>query len=137
MKISVRIASDFSEGPSGSGIGEYAFENGKRLISWIQPAGEDESIGAKYSLVYDTQTGILEVERFCDHISQMTFCSGVKTRGELRTPEGHFEIEIFTHVLSIPDDGLGQAVLRYDLLAQGQEPIPNTLILSIAKINEE
>jgi len=131
MKVSVRIKSDLFEGSGSEGIGESLLEEGRLRITWIQPAGEGEALGVKYALTYDMATGVLEVERFSNHISRMAFCEGARTRGELRTVEGCFETEIFTHRLTVPGEGFGETVLSYDLLSDGQEPIQNTLVISV------
>ena len=136
MKVNVRIESDFSKDSNGEGIGECLFDEGRLRINWIQPAGEGEALGAKYSLTYDSRTHVLEVERFCDHISRMAFCEGVKTRGELQTTEGCFATEIFTHRLDIPETGFGRTELLYDLISDGQEPISNMLAISVYEVGE-
>lgn len=131
MKIFVRIKSHLSEDPGSVGIGECFFDEGTRKITWIQPAGEGEVFGAKYSLHYDDETHVLEVERVSSHISRMAFCQGVRTRGELQTPEGSFETQIFTHRMTIPENGIGDTELHYDLIPGDGEPIRNTLVISV------
>jgi hypothetical protein len=137
MSASVKIMSDLSAESGSIGIGDVLFEETRLRINWIQPAGEGEALGVKYSLTYDTLTGVLEVERFSNHISRMAFCEGARTRGELRTVEGCFETEIFTHRLTVPENGFGEIVLLYDLLTDGQEPMHNTLVISVSEAAAE
>ncbi len=136
MRIFVRLKSELSEETRSEGFGESFFEDGLLRISWIQPAGGSEPLGVKYAMTFDTATGVLEVERFSNHISRMAFCEGVRTRGELRTVEGCFETEIFTHRLTIPGDGTGDTILLYDLLTAGGEPMQNKLVISVTAEEE-
>jgi uncharacterized beta-barrel protein YwiB (DUF1934 family) len=129
MNIRVKIESNFAEGPSGIAEGQYETRNGFTEFCWIQPASEGEAFGAKYTITYDTFNKILEMVRSGDYISVMRFCEGTRTRGELSTPGGRFELEIFTRELLVPDKPAGCAVLRYDLILPGQEPMENELFI--------
>ncbi|NLO63516.1 MAG: DUF1934 domain-containing protein [Clostridiaceae bacterium] len=137
MKVIVRIESELIEAAKSNGVGElFAEESGFRA-RWTQPAGEGEVIGARYSMTYDAQTRVLEVERISDYISRMAFCEETRTRGELKIKEGHFETEIFTHRLRVPADGYGVAELRYDLIMAGHEPISNLMVISVSEVKED
>lgn len=129
MNIRVKIESNFAEGPNCIAEGQYETRNGFIEFNWIQPAGEDEAFGAKYSITYDMHDKILEMVRSGDFISVMRFCEGTRTRGEISTPGGRFELEIFTRELLVPEKPAGCAVLRYDMIFAGQEPMENELYI--------
>lgn len=131
MNIQFKIESNFAEWPNCIAEGQYETRNGFIEFSWIQPAEEGEAFGAKYNITYDTQEKILELVRSGDFISVMRFCEGARTRGELSTPGGRFDMEIFTRELLVPEKPAGCAVLRYDLIFAGQEPMENELYIHL------
>lgn len=129
MNIRVKIESNFSEGPNCIAEGQYEARNGFIEFTWIQPAKEGEALGAKYSITYDMHEKLLEMVRSGDYISLMRFCEGTRTRGNVSTPDGRFEMEIFTRELLVPEKPAGCAVLRYDIIFPGQEPMENELYI--------
>lgn len=129
MNIRVKIESNFVEGPNCEAEGQFETRNGFQEFCWVQPAGKDEALGAKYTVTYDMHNKIMEMVRSGDFISVMRFCEGTRTRGEVSTPGGRFDMEIFTRELLVPDKPAGCVALRYDLILPGQEPMENELYI--------
>lgn len=137
MQIDIRIDSHFSESPQYYAEGCYEKENDRKIFTWIQPAGQDEAFGAKYRLEYDEKTCVLDLERTGEFVSRMQFCEGQMTDGKILTQHGSFDLKIYTREMAFPEGYCGQAILRYDLHFQGQEPLENEMRIYLSHAKEE
>lgn len=137
INVNISIKSNFQERPDASVNGTFEMKDGQHVLQWVQLPEKDEPFGAKYILTYKIGSGILEISRTGNVISKMRFCLGTRTRGELSTPEGSFELEIFTHLLVVPEGPNDEAHLIYDIIFSGQEPMRNELSISLTKTEEE
>ncbi|HHT78124.1 MAG TPA: DUF1934 domain-containing protein [Clostridiaceae bacterium] len=137
IKVNIRISSNFQERPDAISSGTFEMKDGQHILQWFQLPEKDEPFGAQYILTYKIGSGILDISRTGNVVSKMRFCSGARTRGELATPEGCFELEIYTHLLVVPDGPNDEAHLVYDLTFLGQEPMRNELRIFLTKNDDE
>ncbi|NLT12612.1 MAG: DUF1934 domain-containing protein [Clostridiaceae bacterium] len=135
INVNISIKSDFQERPDASVNGTFEMKDGQHVLQWLQLPDKEEPFGAKYLLTYKIGLGILDIARTGSVISKMRFCLGTRTRGEISTPEGSFEVEIFTHLLDVPEGPNDEAHLIYDLIFPGQEPMRNELMIVLRKID--
>ena len=136
MDVSIQIESNFLERPNATVNGKVEKIEGKHFISWIQLPQKDEAFGSKYKLQFDPEVGVLDLERTGDCVTRMRFRKGTRSRGELTTQEGQFELEIYTHQLQVFAEP-GVAYLSYDLIFGGQEPMHNELKINIVPVEAQ
>ncbi|HOO61734.1 MAG TPA: DUF1934 domain-containing protein [Bacillota bacterium] len=142
MKVLVEVQSSLTDATTEKFAGRFFHDKGNLFLSWVAPdeisdlrqpnAPVTEST---YTIEYTAARHLLTMRREGVVTSNLSFIEGQKTKGVLSTDQGDFEMEIMTKKILIPGAIGPQAVLTYDILYPGQEPMENVLRISLTIAN--